>query len=166
MAQEFDTSVESALKADARKALESVKALAPPMIFEDAVNGLAAKAKEHKDRNRQALDVLNNAKQAAIRAGDKVRLAELVKQHRQLSLEPLRIHRAQYIKELGQSAKAASDQRHAQLQQAGSKTEPQATQVPLRRDMTPAITRQQGESQEAYMKRKMSAEWASAQIAR
>jgi hypothetical protein len=165
--REIDTSFERALAADVDTALAPIKGKVPDVLYRGARTDYLNRVKESISRNQQALTLLNNSKTAVARQQARQEIPNLVRRFRQMALEPLRQFRAEYLNAAGHEAKAASDQRHAQLQQAASRTEPQATAAaPAQRDLAPAITRQPNETQAQFMGRMMAADQQARQFTR
>jgi hypothetical protein len=156
---EIDSGFERALNADVDAALAPVKGKVPEVTYRGLKTDYLNRVKEAINRNQQALTLLNNSKTAVARQQARQEIPNLTRRYRQLALEPLRAFRAEYLNAAGHEAKASSDQRHAQLQQAASRTEPQATAAsPTQRDLAPAITRQPNETQAQFMSRLMAAD--------
>lgn len=156
---DIDSALDRALDADVDEALKPIKGQVPDVIYRGVKKDLKDSVKADLSRNKSALNVLETNKSAVARMRDRNKIPDLVRAYRSMALEPLRSRRVEYINAAGRTLKEQNDQRHAQLQQAASKTEPASTQVPVQRDLSPAIARQPGETQEQFMMRSMMADF-------
>ena len=152
------TSAKKAISYDVDQALKPLKDAVHSMVYESLKDRFVAEVEKGLAQNRDGtrqFDVRKGQAKASMSEAD---VKELVRIRRQQASQIILAKRPEFIKAAGADLVDQSTKRHAQLQQTSQRTAPNASQVPVQRDISAALERNPGESSADYMTRKIKSD--------
>lgn len=155
------TAASRAIAYDVDQALAPLKTAITPFLYESLRDKFIVEIDKGLAQNRDGMRQFDIRKGQAQRTSSESDVQQLAKMKRQMAASIIIAKRSEFIKAAGANLMEQSTKRHAQLQQTSSRTAPNASQIPVKRDISAALERAPGETHSDWMLRQVKSDFGA-----
>ncbi len=153
------TAANRAIVYDVDQALAPLKTAISPFLYESLRDKFVAEIDKGLAQNRDGMRQFDIRKSQAQRTASETDVQQLARMKRQMAASIIIAKRSEFIKAAGANLVEQSTKRHAQLQHTSSRTSPNASQIPVKRDISAALERAPGETHSDWMLRQVKSDF-------